>query len=231
MNCSLKSLSPVVLNRPQSSFKYTPCVRLCCASDGLPRVAQGKCRDPELLPVCEYVLIVRRGIQMLADSESICVSANTVSGIFSSHQSAQEPSASGTLPLDHQRGAHKMSRNQECIGNDLKYYGPILSTETVQAESQEDLSSILREIQANFGPEFGILFKCQLSYWNHMSDRNQDLWLKSTSSVPRLLNGSHCWRGRAPLARELFMDTIKEISTENSRTQKSSGLDFGLISG
>lgn len=125
-----------------------------------------------------------------------------------------------------QRGALATSRNSDCFGNDLKYYGPILSTETVQAEPQEDPSSILREIQGNFGPEFGVLMKCHLSYWNRMSDQNQDLWLKSTSSVPRLLDGSHCWRGRAPLARELFMDTIKEISTENSMTQKSSESRF-----
>ncbi|KXL41588.1 hypothetical protein M433DRAFT_72742 [Acidomyces richmondensis BFW] len=98
--------------------------------------------------------------------------------------------------------------------------------ETVQFESQKELSSILREIQTNFGPKYGVLFKCHLSHWNRMSDQNQDLWLKSTSSAPRLLDGSHCWRGRAPLARELFMDTIKEISTENSTTQKSSESRF-----
>lgn len=129
-------------------------------------------------------------------------------------------------PTKHQQGAYKTSQNQDCIGNDLKYSGPILSIETVQSESQEDLSSILREIQTNFGPKFGVLFKCHLSYWNRMSDQNQDLWLKSTSSVPCLLDGSHCWRGRAPLACELFMDTIKEISTEISMTQKSSESRF-----
>ncbi|KAL6229271.1 hypothetical protein BDW75DRAFT_225373 [Aspergillus navahoensis] len=124
----------------------------------------------------------------------------------------------GHFALDHQQGAYKTSRNQDCISNNLKHYSPILSTEIIQAESQEELSSILRAIQANFVPEFGVLFKSHLSCWNCMSDQNQHLWLKSTSSVPRLLNSSHCWRGRAPLARELFMDTIKEISTENSTT-------------
>jgi hypothetical protein len=48
----------------------------------------------------------------------------------------------------------------------------------------------LREIQANFGPEFGVLFKCHLSCWNRMSDQNQRLWLKSTSSPrSRALHG------------------------------------------
>jgi hypothetical protein len=37
----------------------------------------------ELLLVCEYVLTVRRDTQTLADSESIHVNANTVSGMFS----------------------------------------------------------------------------------------------------------------------------------------------------
>jgi hypothetical protein len=132
----------------------------------------------------------------------------------------------GHFALEHQQGAYKISQNQDCIGNDLKYSGPILSIESVQSEYPEDLSSILREIQTNFGPKFGGLFKCHLSYWNRMSDQNQDLWLKSTSSVPCLLDGSNCWRGRAPLARELFMDTIKEISTEVSKTQKSSESRF-----
>ncbi|KAJ5203619.1 uncharacterized protein N7498_004498 [Penicillium cinerascens] len=112
------------------------------------------------------------------------------------------------------------------IGNDSKNYSPISSTETLQAVSQEDLSSILRGIQADFGPEFGVLTKSHLSHWNRMSEHKQDLWYKATSSIPYLLNGSHCWRGRAPLARELFMDTIREISTENSMTQKTSETQF-----
>lgn len=86
--------------------------------------------------------------------------------------------------------------------------------------------SILREIQADFGSEFGVLTKCHLSYWNRMSEQNQDLWLKCTSSTPYLLNGSRCWRGRAPLARELFMDTIRELSTTNSTTERSSEARF-----
>jgi hypothetical protein len=111
-----------------------------------------------------------------------------------------------------------VSRNLDCIDNDLKHCGSITSSQTCQAIPKDDPMSILREIQADFGSEFGVLTKCHLSYWNRMSERNQDLWFKCTSSIPYLLNGSRCWRGRAPLARELFMDTIREISTENSTT-------------
>ncbi|KAJ5543651.1 hypothetical protein N7513_007159 [Penicillium frequentans] len=128
----------------------------------------------------------------------------------------------GHFPVHNQQ----KSQNQDCIGNHLKSYSPILSTNSVQSTPQDDLNSSLREIQANFGPEFGVLSICHLSYWNRMSEQNQDLWLESTSSVPRLLNSSHCWRVRAPLARELFMDTIEEISTVTSTTQKSSESRF-----
>ncbi|KAJ5263155.1 hypothetical protein N7478_010760 [Penicillium angulare] len=108
----------------------------------------------------------------------------------------------------------------------MKSYSPALYTNSLQSKPQDDLNSSLRGIQANLGPEFGVLSKSPLSQWNCMSEQNQDLWLKSTSSVPRLLNGSHCWRVRAPLARVLFMDTIQEISTVTSTTQMSSESRF-----
>ena len=50
--------------------------------------------------------------------------------------------------------------------------------------------------------------------------------MKSTASVPCLLDGSRCWRGRAAFARELFMDTLQELSTANSTSQQSSETRF-----
>lgn len=77
---------------------------------------------------------------------------------------------------------------------------------------------MLQEISDEFGSSFGLSSIPDPSTLESMSEKTRSLWLSSTSSIPQLLVSSQSWRGRAPLIRELVMDTLRKLRDSNRTT-------------
>lgn len=112
-------------------------------------------------------------------------------------------------------------REPKCVFDYLKLNGKASSKEAPHLISHDETGYMLHKILAEFGPEFGGLMNYEFSSCVSMSKQTKNLWSESTSSTPLLLESSTCWRARAPLARELFIETVQELLVKRPSAQKS----------